>query len=135
MEKTSVQEALPKIQALLQSGQACRLVVTGNSMLPFLRHEKDAVILAPYHACRRCARMARCCSAAMRNRSWSLLSRSRSLPPCHALNAMEKRWIVGSFPCVPLCGCGKHCGLCDPICLQVCESCIFSRYNPIFMLD
>lgn len=48
MEKTTVQEALPKIQAILQSGQSCRLVVTGNSMLPFLRHEKDAVILAPY---------------------------------------------------------------------------------------
>lgn len=48
MEKTSVQETLPRIQAILQSGQVCRLVVTGNSMLPFLRHEKDAAILAPY---------------------------------------------------------------------------------------
>ena len=48
MEKTTIQEALPKIQAILQSGQSCRLVVTGSSMLPFLRHKKDAVILAPY---------------------------------------------------------------------------------------
>ena len=48
MEKTTIQETLPKIRAILQSGQSCRLVVTGNSMRPFLRHEKDAVILAPY---------------------------------------------------------------------------------------
>lgn len=48
MEKSSVQEALPQIKTILQNGQSCRLVVTGNSMLPFLRHEKDAVILVPY---------------------------------------------------------------------------------------
>lgn len=48
MEPTSVQETLPKIQAILQEGKSCRLVVTGNSMLPFLRHGSDAVILAPY---------------------------------------------------------------------------------------
>lgn len=53
MEATSVQEALPKIQAILRSGKSCRLVVTGNSMAPFLRHEKDAVILTSCHAVHR----------------------------------------------------------------------------------
>lgn len=53
MEATSVQETLPKIQAILHSGASCRLVVTGNSMVPFLRHKKDAVILAPCRTVRR----------------------------------------------------------------------------------
>lgn len=41
------EQALPRITALLESGLSCRLVVTGNSMLPFLRHKLDAVILSP----------------------------------------------------------------------------------------
>ena len=53
MEKTSVQEALPKMQAILRDGQTCRLLVTGTSMTPFLRHDRDAVILTPYHAAHR----------------------------------------------------------------------------------
>lgn len=43
----SPREALPKIKALLSAGQSCRLVVTGTSMLPFLRHKQDAVLLVP----------------------------------------------------------------------------------------
>lgn len=42
------EEAVPKIQAILQSGGCCRLHVTGTSMVPFLRSEKDAVILKPF---------------------------------------------------------------------------------------
>ena len=41
------EQALPRITALLEAGSSCRLVVTGNSMLPFLRHKRDAVILSP----------------------------------------------------------------------------------------
>lgn len=41
------QEALPSIRAALQAGRPCLLTVTGSSMLPFLRHKKDAVILIP----------------------------------------------------------------------------------------
>ena len=41
------EQALPKIMAILDEGLPCRLVVTGNSMLPFLRHRRDTVILAP----------------------------------------------------------------------------------------
>lgn len=40
-------QALPRIAALLQEGLPCRLVVTGNSMFPFLRHKQDAVFLVP----------------------------------------------------------------------------------------
>lgn len=40
-------QALPQITAILAQGRPCRLVVTGNSMQPFLRHGRDAVILAP----------------------------------------------------------------------------------------
>ena len=43
----SPEQALPKITAILAEGLPCRLVVTGNSMLPFLRHQLDTVILAP----------------------------------------------------------------------------------------
>lgn len=41
------QEALPAIRAALEAGRPCSLTVTGGSMLPFLRHKKDAVILVP----------------------------------------------------------------------------------------
>ena len=41
------EQALPKITAILAHGGRCRLVITGTSMLPFLRHLQDAVILAP----------------------------------------------------------------------------------------
>ena len=41
------EQALPKITAVLDAGIPCPLVVTGSSMLPFLRHGKDTVILAP----------------------------------------------------------------------------------------
>lgn len=50
----SSQEALPHIRAAMTAGHICRLVVTGASMLPFLRSRKDAVILAP------CSHMPRC---------------------------------------------------------------------------
>ena len=40
-------EALPRIRAALDAGRPCRLVVTGTSMLPFLRDRQDAVILVP----------------------------------------------------------------------------------------
>lgn len=45
--KQTPQQALPKIRQLLSQGQSCRLWVTGTSMVPFLRSEKDAVILSP----------------------------------------------------------------------------------------
>lgn len=49
MESSSIspQEALPRITAILAQGRSCRLVVTGNSMLPLLHDKRDAVILAP----------------------------------------------------------------------------------------
>ena len=40
-------EALPQMTEILNSGGSFRLMVTGNSMLPFLRHRQDRVILAP----------------------------------------------------------------------------------------
>ena len=40
-------EALPRIKAALAEGRPCRLVVTGTSMLPFLRNKLDSVILTP----------------------------------------------------------------------------------------
>ena len=43
-------EALPRIMAALEAGRPCRLVVTGTSMLHFLRDKKDAVILTPVTA-------------------------------------------------------------------------------------
>ena len=43
----SPQEALPAIRAALDDGRPCLLTVTGSSMLPFLRHKKDAVVLIP----------------------------------------------------------------------------------------
>lgn len=46
--KLTPEEALPRIRAVLELGQPCRLVVTGTSMVPFLRHEKDVVLLAPF---------------------------------------------------------------------------------------
>ena len=38
-------EALEKIRADLAAGRPCHLVVTGGSMVPFLRHKKSAVVL------------------------------------------------------------------------------------------
>ena len=46
-EPISPEQALPRITALLEAGLPCRLVVTGGSMLPFLRHQRDAVFLVP----------------------------------------------------------------------------------------
>lgn len=46
-EPISPEQALPRIKALLAEGLPCRLVVTGSSMLPFLRHRQDAVYLIP----------------------------------------------------------------------------------------
>lgn len=46
-EPVPPEQALPRIAALLREGLPCRLVVTGNSMLPFLRHKRDAVFLVP----------------------------------------------------------------------------------------
>lgn len=48
--KQDPRQALPQIQQLLSEGKSCRLQVTGTSMVPFLRSEKDAVILSPLEA-------------------------------------------------------------------------------------
>lgn len=51
--KLSSEIAIPAIRELLDRDEHCRVVVTGSSMWPFLRHERDAVILssvtAPLH--------------------------------------------------------------------------------------
>ena len=47
MSVYSTEDALPRIRAAVEQGRPCRLVVTGSSMWPFLRHKKDAVILVP----------------------------------------------------------------------------------------
>lgn len=47
MSALDPRDALPRIRALLAEEKPCRLVVTGMSMWPFLRHKKDAVILTP----------------------------------------------------------------------------------------
>ena len=39
-------EALEKITQALRDGKPCQLVVTGGSMVPFLRHRKSAVLLS-----------------------------------------------------------------------------------------
>ncbi len=44
---TNPADALPRIRTILGNNGRCRLTVTGTSMVPFLRHRKDAVILAP----------------------------------------------------------------------------------------
>ena len=44
---TSIQQALPRMKAILAHGGFFRLVITGTSMLPFLREQTDAVILSP----------------------------------------------------------------------------------------
>ncbi len=49
-ESCSPSEALPRIEALLHAGKNCRLIVTGNSMLPFLHNGRDAVILTAFTA-------------------------------------------------------------------------------------
>lgn len=46
-DRLSPAEALPRIRSIIDSGGSCRLVVTGSSMEPFLRNERDAVILSP----------------------------------------------------------------------------------------
>ena len=38
-------QALPRLTAALAAGRPCRLTVTGNSMVPFLRHHEDVVWL------------------------------------------------------------------------------------------
>lgn len=43
--KRPPQEEIPRILQNLELGKPCRLWVTGTSMVPFLRSEKDAVIL------------------------------------------------------------------------------------------
>lgn len=47
MVPMSPADALPHISAILAEGGSCRLVITGNSMLPFLRDKRDGVILIP----------------------------------------------------------------------------------------
>ena len=47
VEKRRPEEVLPRIRAIMEAGGSCRLLVTGGSMLPILRSEKDWVILAP----------------------------------------------------------------------------------------
>lgn len=37
---------IPQILQILSRGESCLLTVTGTSMLPFLRHKKDSVLLA-----------------------------------------------------------------------------------------
>ena len=51
MEKrlSTPREALERMGPILASGGSFRLVVTGVSMLPLLRHGTDAVILSPLH--------------------------------------------------------------------------------------
>ncbi len=39
-------QAVPRIRQILSAGGSCFLTVTGNSMAPFLHHERDAVVLA-----------------------------------------------------------------------------------------
>ena len=41
-------EGVFQIRQALAQGESCRLWVTGTSMVPFLRSEKDAVILKPF---------------------------------------------------------------------------------------
>lgn len=48
VEKQNAAEAIPQILHNLQNNQPCRLWITGTSMVPFLRSEKDAVILKPF---------------------------------------------------------------------------------------
>ena len=43
----SPEQAIPRMRALLEEGIPCHLTVTGDSMRPFLRHQRDGVILAP----------------------------------------------------------------------------------------
>ena len=43
----SPEQAIPRIRALLEEDIPCHLTVTGNSMRPFLRHQRDGVILTP----------------------------------------------------------------------------------------
>ena len=43
----TVEEALPQMLGILSQGESFRLLVTGTSMLPFLRDRQDSVILSP----------------------------------------------------------------------------------------
>lgn len=40
-------QAVPQMEKILASGASCLLTVTGSSMVPFLRHGQDTVVLAP----------------------------------------------------------------------------------------
>lgn len=44
----TAQEALPRMRAILDQGSRYKLTVTGTSMVPFLRHRKDVVLLEPW---------------------------------------------------------------------------------------
>lgn len=44
----SIQELIPAIQELIDVGQSVKITITGNSMLPLLRHEKDQVALSSF---------------------------------------------------------------------------------------
>ena len=46
--KQEPREGVFRIRQTLARGDSCRLWVTGTSMVPFLRGEKDAVILKPF---------------------------------------------------------------------------------------
>lgn len=46
--KQAPREGVLQIRQILARGDSCRLRVTGTSMVPFLRSEKDAVILKPF---------------------------------------------------------------------------------------
>ena len=48
VRKQSSAEAMPQILQKLQSNQPCTLWITGTSMVPFLRSEKDAVLLKAF---------------------------------------------------------------------------------------
>jgi SOS-response transcriptional repressor LexA len=48
VKKQSSAEAIPQILQKLQSNQPCALWITGTSMVPFLRSEKDAVLLKAF---------------------------------------------------------------------------------------
>lgn len=46
----SEKELFPVIEEILESGKEVRLTVSGNSMWPFIRHNRDSVILIPCDA-------------------------------------------------------------------------------------
>ena len=48
VSKQSPDEAIPRILQNLQNDRPCTLWITGTSMVPFLRSEKDAVVLKAF---------------------------------------------------------------------------------------